>query len=317
LKKDSVNDSNVTDGLSNVTEGVPSLPPVESKVLAYQPKSKVTDRYAMRAPGSTRNNIKEGGSILEEQMDDDDDYFSEVCSIGDTRIESYVTEGLSMDNEDEYISNECSIGAKRIKSNVTDRIPHLPPVQLKGFQHLYKSTKTTSSGRVLASHMATIKHGIPRNDNARRRDRKKDKKIKDVKKVKPSPRNMMNMTNDPCSKPVFFSGTSQREVPNQDNNSIVKSAITDMRVVDTVDGARMDVGREENIFVLIPRRAAIKQLKNVNTTLLSMSALDKAKGFAEKRGNKRITATEGKNSNYVTVGLKPNRGSHGILDSFF
>jgi hypothetical protein len=89
-----------------------------------------------------------------------------------------------------------------------------------------------------------------------------------------------------------------------------------MRVVDTVDGARMEVSNEESIFVLVPRRAAIKQLKNVNTTLLSMSALDKAKGFAEKRGNKRITATEGKNSNYVTVGLKPNRGSHGILDSW-
>jgi hypothetical protein len=108
LKKDSVNDSNVTDGLSNVTEGVPSLPPVESKVLAYQPKSKVTDRYAMRAPGSTRNNIKEGGSILEEQMDNEDDYFSKVCSIGDNRIESYVTEGISMDDKDEYFSKECS-----------------------------------------------------------------------------------------------------------------------------------------------------------------------------------------------------------------
>jgi hypothetical protein len=56
LKKDSVNDS-------NVTEGVPSLPPDESKVTAYQPKSKVTACYAMHAPHSTRNNIKEGGSF--------------------------------------------------------------------------------------------------------------------------------------------------------------------------------------------------------------------------------------------------------------
>ena len=97
---------------------------------------------------------------------------------------------------------------------------------------------------------------------------------------------------------------------------MVKSAIEDMRVVDTVDGAWMEVSNEESIFVLVPRRDAIEQLKNVNTTLLSMSALDKAKGFTEKRGNKRITATEGINSNYVTVGLKPNRGSHGILDSW-
>jgi hypothetical protein len=127
---------------------------------------------------------------------------------------------------------------------------------------------------------------------------------------------MMNMRNDTSGKAVFFSGTSERKVPNQVNNSIVKSAITDMRVVDTVDGARMDLAPEENIFVLIPRKAAIKKLSNVNKTLLSMSALDKAKGFSEKRGKKRITATEGKNSNYVTVGLKPNRGSHGILDSW-
>jgi hypothetical protein len=38
--------------------------------------------------------------------------------------------------------------------------------------------------------------------------------------------------------------------------------------------------------VLVIRRAAIKKLKNVNTTLLFMSALDKAKGFAKKHGNK-------------------------------
>jgi hypothetical protein len=36
LKKDSVNDSNVPDGLRNITEGVPSLPPVESQDTAYK-----------------------------------------------------------------------------------------------------------------------------------------------------------------------------------------------------------------------------------------------------------------------------------------
>ena len=64
LKKDSINDSNVPNGLCNVTEGVPSLPPVDSQDTAYEPKSKVTDRYANRhAPGHARNNIKEGGSV--------------------------------------------------------------------------------------------------------------------------------------------------------------------------------------------------------------------------------------------------------------
>jgi hypothetical protein len=55
-----------------------------------------------------------------------------------------------------------------------------------------------------------------------------------------------------------------------------------MRVVDTVESAWMDVSTEENIFVLTPRKAAIKQLKNMNTTLLSICALNKAKEFAEK-----------------------------------
>jgi hypothetical protein len=134
LKKDSVNDSNVNDRLRNVTEGeLPSLPPVDSQDTAYEPKSKVTDRYATRhAPGRTRNNVKEGGIILEVPMDDEDDYFSETGP-------QYPTLAI-------------------------------PPVQMKGFQHLYKSTKTTSSGRVLASHKATRKHGLPRNDNARRND---------------------------------------------------------------------------------------------------------------------------------------------------
>jgi hypothetical protein len=89
-----------------------------------------------------------------------------------------------------------------------------------------------------------------------------------------------------------------------------------MRVVDTVDSAWMDVAPKENMFVLIPKRDAIKKLLNVNTTLLSMNALDTAKGFAKKHGKKQKTATKCKNLNYVTVGLKPNRGSHGILDSW-
>jgi hypothetical protein len=74
------------------------------------------------------------------------------------------------------------------------------------------------------------------------------------------------MRNDTGSKAIFLSGTSKRKVPNQVNNSIVKSAIMDMRVVDTVDGARMDLAPEDNIFVLIPRKAAIKKLLNVNKT---------------------------------------------------
>jgi hypothetical protein len=232
---------------SDATEGLTSLPPIKSKVTAC---------HAMHGSGSAGNDIREGSAILQVGMDDNNDNFSAECCIGGYIIESNVTEG----------------------------IPPLPPVDLKGFQHLYTSTKIMSSQRVLAAHKATVKHGVGRNYYARRSDQKKDRKIHDVEKVIPSPHNMMNMRNDTSSKAVFFSGTSERKVPNQVNNSIEKSAITDMRVVDTVENARMHLAPEVNIFLLIPRKAATEKLSNVNKTLASLSALDMAKGFAEKRG---------------------------------
>jgi hypothetical protein len=260
LKKDSINDSNVNDGLRNVTEGVLSLPPVESKDTAYEPKSKVTDRYAMRAPGCTRSNVKEGGSFdsnyservpslppveskdtayepkskvtdryamhapsrtrsnVKEGGSFDSNYSERVPSLPpveskDTAYEpkskvtdryamhapghtrSNAKEGgiileVPMDDEDDYFSEAGHNWDKRIESYVSERIPPyntlaLPPVQIKGFQHLYKSTKATSSGRVLASHKATRKHGLQRNDNARRNDQKKTEKYVTFKKLNP------------------------------------------------------------------------------------------------------------------------------------
>jgi hypothetical protein len=113
-------------------------------------------------------------------MDDEDDYYSKECHIGANRIESYITEWLPMDNKDDYFSKECRNEANRIKSYITEWIPPyppvaLPPVELKGFQHLYKSTETMSSWRVIAPHKATIKHGLLHDDHARRRDQKKQK----------------------------------------------------------------------------------------------------------------------------------------------
>jgi hypothetical protein len=130
LKKDSINDS-------KVTKGVPSLPPVESKVTADQPKSKVTDCYAIRAPRSARKNIKDGGSI-------DSNVTEGVPSLPpvESKVTAYqpkskvtdcyamhaprsarnnIQEGgiileVPMDNEDNYFSKECRNGANMIKS---------------------------------------------------------------------------------------------------------------------------------------------------------------------------------------------------------
>jgi predicted small secreted protein len=54
---------------SNVTFGLQSLPHVDSKVTAC---------HAMRGSGSAGNDIRDGGTILELAMDDDDHDLSTV-----------------------------------------------------------------------------------------------------------------------------------------------------------------------------------------------------------------------------------------------
>jgi hypothetical protein len=137
LKNDSVNNS-------NVTEGVPSLPPLESKVTAYQPKSKVTTCNAMRAPHSARNNIKEGGSVnsnVTEGVPSLPPVESKVTAYqpkskvmarnamraprsarNNIKKEGFILE-VPMDDEDDYFSKECHIGANRIESYVTEQLP--------------------------------------------------------------------------------------------------------------------------------------------------------------------------------------------------
>jgi hypothetical protein len=86
--------------------------------------------------------------------------------------------------------------------------------------------------------------------------------------------------------------------------------------VDKVSGARMDSESGDNLFVLIPRKLAITKLSHVNRMLQSLHALNKAKVCTEKRGIKQMTVPESENSNYAMVGLQPNRGRPGILDSW-
>jgi hypothetical protein len=117
------------------------------------------------------------------------------------------------------------------------------------------------------------------------------------------------------SKPVFFSGTSKRVLPNPVPNSLILSAIEDLTVVDTVNGARMILPTGDTVFILIPRHASIRNMTHVSKTLTSLHAVDNAKGFAKTRGKRRIPVAED-HGKYTTVGLKPNRGHAGITESW-
>ena len=66
----------------NVTEGIPSFPPVESMVTAYNAESKVTDCHAMRGTRSSGDYIREGDVILAAAMDDDEDFSAEMPYAG-------------------------------------------------------------------------------------------------------------------------------------------------------------------------------------------------------------------------------------------
>jgi hypothetical protein len=186
----------------------------------------------------------------------------------------------------------------------------------RGCSHLYNNTKTTSSLRVVAAHKGTIKYGAPRNYYAKRRGRKKRKKINALQKVVPSRHHVINLEKQSPNRLIFFSGTSRRSVPNNIPNSIVYSAITNMKVIDTIGGAWMNSNSGDTVFVLIPRKNAILKLSHVEKTLQSLRAIDRSKRCAEKRGKRRVPVPESKQSNYVTVGLKANRGCAGILDSW-
>ncbi|KAI2495244.1 hypothetical protein MHU86_19298 [Fragilaria crotonensis] len=87
----------------------------------------------------------------------------------------------------------------------------------------------------------------------------------------------------------------------------------DLKVIDTIFGARMESAAGDTVFTLIPRHDAIHKMTHVKKTIASLYALDDAKRAAEVRGKTRITVAED-NGKYVTVGLKPNRGSVGVSE---
>jgi hypothetical protein len=297
-------------GSDDVTEWrSSSLPPVEFKVTACR---------AMRGSGSTEIDMVEEVSLVSPVALESDDMATHECTTDDgmerrssslTPVEFKVTACRAM-----HGSGSTEIDMVEEAGCCHASVKTAP--QKRGCQHLYQCTSTTSSLQILAAHKATVKHGPPRNVNGRRRDRRKNAKVNALRNVVTSTRHAIQMGDKKNSKPVFFSGTSRRMVPNKPLGSIVYSAILDMEVVDTVEGAQMKSDSGDTVFVLIPREQAIAKLSHVNKTLQSLHGLNDAKGFSKKRGKKRMTIPEGDNSNYATVGLKAYRGGTGILDSW-
>ena len=185
----------------------------------------------------------------------------------------------------------------------------------RGFQHIYKSDKTASSKRVKIAFNATTMGSASGNKNAKKRDGKKARKIASLRQVAPSPQHAVG-TGILKRGPLFFSGTTKRTVPNNPVlGSFTLSAIQDLEVVDTIEGARMKSTSGDTIFVLVPRCDAIASMTRVNNALAALYALDQAKTTSEKRGKTRIPCAEN-NGKYATVGLKPARSRPGIVESW-
>ncbi|KAI2489978.1 hypothetical protein MHU86_24604 [Fragilaria crotonensis] len=146
----------------------------------------------------------------------------------------------------------------------------------RGFQHLYKSTTTNSSRRVNEAYKATVRNGAPKSKNAMRRDKAKARKIACLTEVVSSSVHALGRA-FLSTRPVFYSGTKNRTLPNPIPNGIMLSAVEDLRVIDTISGARMLSSTGDTVFILIPRHDAIKDNTYVKRTLMALYALDKGK----------------------------------------
>ena len=108
-----------------------------------------------------------------------------------------------------------TVGGDGGVAEVVDVTPSL------GYQHLYKSSNTsTSSQRVLSSYRTMSKHIVPRGGkNARKREGRKMTKIRSLEQVLPSQAHSLEkeyLTHNA----IFFSGTPNGMFPNPVRNSI-------------------------------------------------------------------------------------------------
>jgi hypothetical protein len=209
------------------------------------------------------------------------------------------------DNTNEQLSMDDVLSPSVLPNSVTS--------PKRGFQHVYQSKKTTSSLRVRAAHYATLQNGSPQNRSAIKRDKKKQVKLNNLQEVLPSPAHSRHVSFLKTNR-VFFSGTSQRVLPNPHPSSdIILSAPEDLHVIDTVNGARMKSDSGEPVFFFVPREDAIGKATYLKKTLASLHALDRAKTTGEVRGKKRIAVAKG-DGKHIMVGLKPSRGCRGISE---
>jgi hypothetical protein len=158
-----------------------------------------------------------------------------------------------------------------------------------------------------------------RGRRARRRRFEKKKRIDSLEMIKPRDEKFMhdiNLHNN--SVPIFFSGrkvTDAALLPQKITNGKLLSAVDDFNVVNTTLGARLISDSGDTVFTLIPRRCAIEKNTRVNEKLLALHALEKAKKVCEMRGKARIPVAE-TDAKYITVGLKPCRGTTGVIESW-
>jgi hypothetical protein len=190
-------------------------------------------------------------------------------------------------------------------------------MEKRGFQHLYKSSKAPSSKRVREAYNASLKIKNKKNKKAAKCEYKKQNKIGELTLVKASPVHCICPLVLKSGTPIFFTGTRDKVMKNlkEHRNAHVLSAIENLKVIDTVLGARLESEVGDTVFTLIPREYAIEKLTHVNKSLRSLYALDDSQTKAEVRGKMRVTVAED-DGKYITVGLKPNRGKKGISESW-
>jgi hypothetical protein len=82
-------------------------------------------------------------------------------------------------------------------------------------------------------------------------DKRKKRKLYSLKQVRPSPAHSIDKKYL-SSRPIFYSGTSNRTLPNQVRDGFILSAMEDLQVINTVNGAQMESASGDTVFILIP-----------------------------------------------------------------